>query len=123
MDEPRSLLPANLCEQPRRLGIQPHRLDAMVLAVIHLRQGGRVDQDIESSGREDGAQVVQLCQIELLMIEADHVAVGGVFARQRRAQPPPGAQHHNLQLGIHKIEKRKKSRAHQTQVVRTIKTP
>ena len=77
---------ANFRKHPRRFRVEKKSFVAMRLATVNIGLRRGIDQDVELQRSKCAAQLFQISEIELRMVEPDHVEAFSVFAHERRAQ-------------------------------------
>ena len=69
---------------------------ALCLASINIRERCRVNQDIEIHGSKFSAQIIQIRQVKLSVIEASNVVFLSILTHQRSTESPARAENYNF---------------------------
>ena len=96
MNELRVFVATNLCQDARRLGIDPKGLFALRLAKIDIGKGGGVNHKIDIARAELLAQLRMIGEIKLRVVETGHVKFFSIFAHQRGTEPATRAEDYDF---------------------------
>ena len=106
MNQLRVFLATNLGEHTRRFGVDAKSLLTLCFAKIDIGERRRVNEHIEIYPTELLANLIQIREIELRVIESGDVMFALIFAHERRAKPPARADNQNFHLLWNRVVKK-----------------
>src|SRR6266699_640692 len=107
MNESRAFVPANFGENARRFRINQKGLVALRLAKIDIGKRSSIDKQIETRRPQFLVQLIEIREIQLCVIKTNDVESFSIFAHERGAKPPAGAQNYNFHSSAAALHERR----------------
>jgi hypothetical protein len=92
MNESRAFVPANFGENARRFRINQKGLITLRLTKIDIGKCSGIDKQIETRRPQFLVQLIEIREIQLRVIKTNDVESFSIFAHERSAKPPAGAE-------------------------------
>jgi len=107
MNEFRTFVPANFGENARRFRINQKGLVALRLAKIDIGECSSIEKKIETRRPQFRVQLIEIRDIQLRVIKTNDVESFSIFAHERSAKPPTGAENYNFHFSATALYERR----------------